>query len=64
MAQGEFRPLPPEHVARLCVTPLLFVAIWRTTFAALDAEPYDYEGYVRTHIDVLLQGLSPTGETP
>ncbi len=62
VADGEFRSLPPEHVARLCVTPLLFIAIWRTTFAAMDEQPYDYAGFVQTHIDVLLRGLSPTGE--
>ena len=59
IAQGEFRTLPPEHIARLCVTPLLFVAIWRTTFAAMDTVPYDYAGFVRTHVDVLLKGLEP-----
>jgi hypothetical protein len=64
MEQGEFRKLPPEHVARLCVTPLLFVAIWRTTFAALDTIPYDYAGFVQTHIDILLQGLSPKENEP
>ncbi len=64
IADGEFRPLPPDHVARLCVTPLLFVAIWRTTFAAPDDVAYDYAGFVRTHIDVLLQGLSPPGDKP
>lgn len=58
IARGEFRPLPPEHVARLCIAPLLLAAFWRTTFAQFDAEPYDYQGLIQTHLDVLLRGLA------
>jgi AcrR family transcriptional regulator len=61
IARGEFRPVPTEHVARLCVAPLLFSAIWRTTFAELDEEPYDTDGLIETHIDVLLKGLAADG---
>jgi AcrR family transcriptional regulator len=58
IARGEFRTVAPTHAARLCVAPLLLAAIWRTTFAKLDAEPYDYAGYVETHIATLLRGLA------
>lgn len=58
IARGEFRTLPPEHVARLCIAPLLLAAFWRTTFAQFDSEPYDYQGLVQTHLDVLLRGLT------
>lgn len=58
IAQGEFRELAPQHVARLCVAPLLLAAIWRTTFADQDDTPYDVAGLIETHIDVLLIGLS------
>lgn len=61
VVRGEFRPLPKEHVARLCVTPLLLIAIWRTTFAAFDARPYDFKTYIETHVDVLLRGLTADG---
>ena len=61
IAQGEFRPLPTHHVARLCVAPVLLSAIWRVTFAHLDAEPYDYQGLIDTHLDVLFRGLAPEG---
>jgi AcrR family transcriptional regulator len=64
IAQGEFRPLPPHHVARLCVAPVLLSAIWRVTFAHLDAEPYDYQGLIDTHLDVLFRGLAPEGAAP
>jgi AcrR family transcriptional regulator len=61
IARGEFREVPTAHVARLCVAPLLFSAIWRTTFAELDADPYDINGLIETHIDMLLKGLAADG---
>jgi hypothetical protein len=57
MASGEFRTLPVSHAARLCVAPVLLGAIWRTTFAQLDSEPYDYAGLIETHIATLLRGF-------
>ena len=62
VARGEFRALPAAHVARICVMPLLLIAIWRTTFAKVDAAPYDFEGYVNTHVDLMLRGLAADGE--
>ena len=56
-ARGEFRAVAPEHAARLCVAPILLIAIWRTTFAQFDAQPYDHEGLIEAHLQVLLQGL-------
>jgi AcrR family transcriptional regulator len=60
----EFRKLPPQHVARLCVAPLLVAAIWRTTFARLDPAPYDYPGLIEAHVSTLLRGLAPEGREP
>ena len=57
MASGEFRTLPIPHAVRLCIAPVLLAAIWRTTFAQLDSEPYDYAGLIETHIATLLRGL-------
>ena len=57
MASGEFRTLPISHAARLCIAPVLLAIIWRTTFAQLDSEPYDYAGLIETHIATLLRGL-------
>ncbi|HJS46136.1 MAG TPA: TetR/AcrR family transcriptional regulator [Rhizomicrobium sp.] len=56
-ARGEFRAIAPEHAARLCVAPILLIALWRTTFAQFDARPYDHEGLIEAHLQVLLQGL-------
>lgn len=64
IAQGEFRPLPAHHVARLFVAPILLGAIWRATFGHLDTEPYDYKGLIDTHLDVLFRGLAAEGAVP
>jgi AcrR family transcriptional regulator len=62
IARGEFRPVKPKFVARLLIAPALMVAVWRTTFAQFDAEPFDNEGFLDTHLDMLLRGLSPDGD--
>jgi AcrR family transcriptional regulator len=64
IAQGEFRDIAPDHGARLCIAPILLAAVWRTTFAQIDTQPYDLEGLIETHIDVLLRGLAADGEIP
>lgn len=56
--RGEFRPMAIEHAVRLCVAPLLLIIVWRTTFAPLEAHPYDYLGLIETHITTLLKGLA------
>ena len=61
VARGEFRALPTEHMARICIAPILLAAIWRTSFARFDSEPYDIEGLIETHIGVLLRGLAIDG---
>jgi len=62
--RGEFRPLPPEHVARLFVAPMLLSAIWRATFSHLDPAPYDHKALIATHLDVIFRGLAPDGAAP
>jgi AcrR family transcriptional regulator len=64
IASGELRRLPPQHVVRLCIAPVLLAAIWQFTFSQFDAEPYDYRGLIETHLDVLFRGLSAEGITP
>jgi AcrR family transcriptional regulator len=62
IARGEFREgISLDHTARLCVAPLLLAAIWRTTFDEIGKEPYDINGLIETHINVLLKGLAADG---
>jgi AcrR family transcriptional regulator len=58
IARGEFRAVNPEDAARLCIGPLLVAVFWRTTFGKFDTVPYDLDGLIETHIDVLLRGLA------
>jgi AcrR family transcriptional regulator len=59
IAQGEFRAVPVQHAVRLCIAPVLLGAMWRTTFAQFDVEPYDYKGLIDAHLDILFRGLAP-----
>jgi AcrR family transcriptional regulator len=61
IARGEFRAVPADHLARICVAPILLAAIWRTIFEPFDSKPYDVAGLIETHIDVLLKGLAADG---
>jgi AcrR family transcriptional regulator len=56
---GEFRALPPDHMVRLLIAPMLLSAIWRTTFEQFEPAPFDYQAFVDTHLDVFLRGVSP-----
>jgi len=62
--RGEFRPLPPEHVARVFVAPMLLSAIWRAVFSHLDPVPYDFKGLLATHLDIFFRGLAADGAAP
>ena len=64
MERGEFRRAPVEHVIRLCIAPVLLGAMWQSTFAQFDPQPYDYKALIDTHLDILFRGLEPGGDTP
>ena len=40
------------------VAPLLFVAIWRTTFEAFDDAPFEAQEFVDQHIETFLRGIA------
>src|ERR1700761_5138861 len=62
IARGEFRKFDPQHVVRVIIGPVLLAIFWRTTFAQFDETPYDYQGLIQTHLDILLRGLAADGE--
>jgi AcrR family transcriptional regulator len=61
--RGEFRPVDPDTTARLCLAPMIFLAIWQTSFARFDTVPFDARAFVDAHIDTLLHGLLAPPET-
>jgi len=62
--RGEFRQTDPTHAGRLLFVPLMFTAIWRASFGAMDSEPFDYEGLIETHLDLMLRGLAMEQKRP
>jgi AcrR family transcriptional regulator len=62
VARREFRDVNPDHVARMMIAPILLSIFWRTTFAQFDAAPYDYQAFLRSHLDILLRGIAADGD--
>ncbi len=56
--RGEFREINAKHGGRLLFQPAIFTAIWRASFGTLDSEPYDYQGLIETHLDIVLRGFA------
>jgi AcrR family transcriptional regulator len=59
MERGEFRPMDPEHAARVIVAPNVVLALWRSTFERFDGKPLDVEGHLRAEVAILIDGLRP-----
>lgn len=60
--EERFREIDPHHAAFAAVAPLLFSAIWRTTFERFDSEPLDAQAFVTQHIDTFLRGITVGSE--
>ena len=58
IAEGRFRRVEPQHAAYAAISPLLFTAIWRTTFEQFESAPLDAEAFVEQHIETFLRGLA------
>jgi len=61
---GEFRAVDPAAAARLAVAPILFLALWRHSFAAFDSSAPKPRRIVETHVQVFLAGLAAPGRAP
>lgn len=57
IAEGAFRPLDAKAAAYGAISPLLFVALWRTTFERFDDAQLDGERFIEQHIETFLQGI-------
>jgi hypothetical protein len=60
--EGRFREIDPHHSAFAAVAPLLFSAIWRTTFERFDSVPLDAQAFVTQHVDTFLRGITVGSE--
>jgi AcrR family transcriptional regulator len=59
--RGEFRALDVETAIDVIISPLLMLAIWRSSlfFCGQETNP---QAFLKTHFDLLVQGLSPQKE--
>jgi len=48
--EGRLRKVDPQHAAYAAIAPLLFTAIWRTTFEQFDVTPLDANAFIEQHI--------------
>jgi len=64
IARGEIRDVPPEFVARSCMSAVLMCLIWRAVFANTDKEAFDFKKFLALHLDILMRGLAPEGKSP
>lgn len=60
--EGRFHNVDPQHAAFGAISPLLFTAIWRTTFERFDSAPLDAQAFVTQHIDTFLRGITVGSE--
>lgn len=56
---GEFRPVPVEATVLSLIAPVLFLALWRHSFAPVAPRPIDELETLRAHLDLVLHGLRP-----
>ena len=61
--EGRFRALDPQHAAFNAISPVLFTAIWQTTFERFDSTPLDAQAFVAQHIETFLRGIT-VGSVP
>jgi AcrR family transcriptional regulator len=61
ITHGEVRDIPPKHIAKLAMAPVLMCLVWRTTFEKTAEEPFDYHAFLASHCDVFFKGLAPEG---
>jgi AcrR family transcriptional regulator len=60
--EGRFRDINPQHAAFAAISPVLFTAIWHTTFERFDSAPLDAQAFVAQHIDAFLRGITVGSE--
>jgi AcrR family transcriptional regulator len=63
IAAGEIRPVDVEETSRCIVAPVLFAALWKSALEPVGGKPLDLDALCRAHLDLLLLGLTPRGET-
>lgn len=56
--EGRFREVDAKNAAYAALAPLLFTAIWRTTFEQFDPAPFEDESFIAQHVETFVRGLA------
>jgi AcrR family transcriptional regulator len=64
VAAGEFAPMNYVATARLAVAPIVFLALWRHSFAAHDKNAPSAPSVVHRHVALFLAGLAAGRDRP
>jgi AcrR family transcriptional regulator len=59
MERGEFRRQATDHTARLLMSPVVLMAVWRYSFQCFDHGAGQPADYIDLHIDGFMRGLRP-----
>jgi AcrR family transcriptional regulator len=62
IAEGVFRAVDPKSAAYAAMAPILFVALWRTTFERFDEAPLDAPQFLDQHIETFMRGIKRGAE--
>lgn len=57
LARGEFRALDIETAIDVIFAPVLMLLIWRHSLGACGCRTHEPQGYLTTHLDLVLNGL-------
>ncbi len=55
--RGEVRDVNVDWLVRELTSPVLFTAIWMKSMDAFERKRLDYDDYIRTHLDIVLNGI-------
>ena len=61
--RGEFRPVDPVLASRLLVAPMVFMALWKHSFAKHATRTIEPGAFAHEHLAMFLRGLAPEGAT-
>jgi hypothetical protein len=64
IAAGEFRAVDVETAIDVIFAPVLMMLIWRYSLGACCGTAHEPQAYLRTHLDLALNGLALPGAKP
>ena len=62
MDRGEFRPMDLDYAWRVVIAPVVLGILWKHSFLAFEPGGFEFERHLRTHLQLLFDGLAARGE--